>query len=131
MSKMLFLLCVFILSTFFSLNAAARESKYELHVSLHINGKEVMHPRLYLNNKQKMKISKGKYFLEVMPSEQVSSHKTVLLKFVVGEFLDGKKTILSRAQILALENQKVEVREVSAAEQGKNISIRANAERVP
>ena len=110
MNKTVFAFCL--LSSSFCL---ASTNGYNLKMDLSLNGKHVSSPSLMTKAGQKatvtQKTDSGQTFIEVVANEGIKKgNRGVLMKFVVGMISkSGKRTILSRPQILARENQPAEI----------------------
>lgn len=113
--------------TLFAANSAPTTG-YDLKMELSMNGKVVSTPRLIVRSGQTGSITEDsatrKTFVEVTAMEgSVQNHKGIIMNFVVGVIgKDGKRTVLSRPNILAKENEKAEI-EVSDKESGETLAL--------
>lgn len=96
---------------FSNLSALAAPRLYEIKMDLSFNGKKASSPRIIVSEGETGMVtqenSDGKTFVEVTAREgSVQNRQGILMSFVVGAIdKNGNKTILSKPQILAKENQ--------------------------
>ena len=94
-----------------TLKAAPTPQAYDLKMELYINGKLVSSPKLIVKANEKASIEEksanGEYFIQVIASESTSlKPQGILMKFIVGAInKDGEKSILSKPQVIANENE--------------------------
>ncbi len=103
-----------------SLPVYAADKAYDLKFDLSSNGEKLSSPRLIVKEGETGTVTQdaksGQTFIEVVATESKDHKNAVLMKFVVGTVsADGKRTTVSRPQILAMEN---EVATMSVAEKG-------------
>jgi hypothetical protein len=88
-------------------SAFAATKLYDISVTISMNGKVMVTPRLLLKEGKKGSILQeskdGRYFLDVVASEG-TIEKSILLDFTTGILMkEGSRKILSRGKILAEE----------------------------
>lgn len=99
----------------FSLSALASVNVYDLQIELAMNGQHALSPRVVTPEGEAamltLKTEGEGSFIEVVASEgEIQGSKGILMKFVVGVIdEDGQRTILSKPQLLAQENEKAEI----------------------
>jgi type II secretory pathway component GspD/PulD (secretin) len=98
-----------------SVPALAATTGYELNLDLSLNGKHVSSPRVLVKAGQTAtvteKMDTDETFIEVMAVEgQIENNKGILMDFTIGRIgTDGKRTVLSKPHILAMENEQAQV----------------------
>ncbi|MFN7728293.1 MAG: hypothetical protein ACK5P7_03980 [Bdellovibrio sp.] len=111
----------------------ASTNGYDLKIDLSMNGKQVSTPRLILKAGEVGKINQStdgeKSFIEVVATEgQVQKHKGILMNFTVGHISkNGERTIVSKPQILAKENEPASI--TISEKDGTEISLSVLAKR--
>lgn len=114
--------------------AAFASNGYELNMELSMNGKKAFSPKITVMQGEPGIVthdtSTKKTFIEVVAKEgQIQSHKGILMNFVVGYIeQDGTRTILSKPEILAKEDQKAQI-SVGDKDGKENISLSVVAKR--
>lgn len=109
MGKMLIAMSLLIGSSAFASNG------YDLKMELSMNGKKVSSPRIIVREGETGSItqetSNEKTFIEVVAKEgEIQNHKGIMMNFVVGYIgQDGKRTIVSKTQILTKENETAQI----------------------
>lgn len=84
---------------------------YDLKMELSMNGKHVSSPRVIVKAGETATVTQKtdteETFIEVVATEgEIQNNKGILMKMVVGTISsDGQRTIVSRPQILAKENE--------------------------
>lgn len=128
MGKMLIVLSLLIGPSAFAANG------YDLKMELLMNGKKVSSSRIIVREGEigsiTQETSTEKTFIEVVAKEgEVQNHKGIMMNFVVGYIdQDGKRTIVSRPQILTKENETAQI--TMGEENGKDtISLSVVAQR--
>lgn len=92
-------------------SAFASTNGYDLKMDLSMNGKHVSSPRIILKAGEKgtinQKTDTEESFIEVVATEgQVQNNKGIMMNFTVGYIgKNGERTIVSKPQILAKENE--------------------------
>jgi hypothetical protein len=111
MGKITTLICILVGSSAF-----ASTNGYDLKMELSMNGKHVSSPRVITKEGETASITQDsngeKIFMDVIATEKPTDNKqAILMKFVVGTIsATGEKKIVSTPQIIALENQKAEIK---------------------
>lgn len=109
MGKMLIVLSLLIGSSVFASN------RYDLKMELSLNGKKASSPRIIVREGEIGSLTQGSStentLIEVVAKEiEIQNHKRIMMNFVVGYIgQDGKKTILSKPQILTKENETAQI----------------------
>lgn len=94
-----------------SSSAFAAITGYDLKMDLSINGKHISSPRLIVNTGEMgtiiQKTDTEETFIQVVATESdVQNHKDIMMKFTVGYIgNNGERTIVSKPEILAKENE--------------------------
>lgn len=92
-------------------SAFASTNGYDLKMDLSMNGKHVSSPRIIVKAGEKgtinQKTDTEESFIEVVATEgQVQNNKGIMMNFTVGYIgKNGERTIVSKPQILAKENE--------------------------
>lgn len=95
--------------------AFASTNGYDLKMDLSMNGKHISSPRVIVKAGETATITQKtdteESFIEVVATEgEVQNHKGIVMKFTVGTISkNGQRTIVSKPQILAMENEKAEI----------------------
>ncbi len=101
--------------TLLASTAFANTNGYELKMDVSMNGKHISSPRVVTKSGEMATITQKneteESFIEVITEEgELQGHKGILMKFTVGLIgANGKRTIVSRPQILALENEPAQI----------------------
>lgn len=101
--------------------AAATSAQYDIALKLKANGREIAAPRVVVRDGERAKITQkdadGTTFWEIVANERSSGG--VKLSFTLGK-VDrfGHQSVLSKPQILALENEPAEM---TVAEDGAEV----------
>jgi type II secretory pathway component GspD/PulD (secretin) len=88
---------------------------YDLNMELSLDGKKTASPRMIVEAGKSGTITQEannkKSFIEVVANEgQMQNNEGILMKFVIGTIdNNGKKTITSRPEIFARENEKAQI----------------------
>lgn len=96
---------------------------YDLKMELSLNGKHISSPRIIVKEGETatvtQKTDSEESFIEVVAIEgTVQNHNSIMMKFVVGTISkNGERTIVSKPQILARENEPAQIT-VSEKENG-------------
>jgi type II secretory pathway component GspD/PulD (secretin) len=113
---------------------AATTNGYDLKMDLSLNGKHISSPRVIVKASETATITQKtdteETFIEVIAAEgEIQNHKGILMKFTVGTInKDGKRTIISKPQILAKENEKSQIT-VGESGSSENLSLSVLAKR--
>lgn len=92
-------------------SALAATNGYDLKMDLSMNGKHVASPRIIVKAGEmrtvNQKIDTEESFIEVVATEgQIQNNKGIMMSFTVGYIgKNGEKTVVSKPQILAKENE--------------------------
>lgn len=96
-------------------SAFASTNGYDLKMDLSMNGKHVSSPRIIVKAGEKgtinQKTDTEESFIEVVATEgQVQNNKGIMMNFTVGYIgKNGERTIVSKPQILAKENEPAQI----------------------
>lgn len=118
---------------FMGSSAFAATKGYDLKMDLSMNGKKVSSPRMIVQEGVagtiEQETSTEKTFIEVVATEgTVKNNKGILMKFTVGYIeKDGTRTIVSKPQILAKENETAQI--TVGDNKGKDLSLSVIAQR--
>lgn len=113
---------------------AATTNGYDLKMDLSLNGKHISSPRVIVKESETATITQKtdteETFIEVVAAErEIQNHKGILMKFTVGTISkDGQRTIISKPQILANENEKAQIT-VGKSGGSVNLSLSVLAQR--
>lgn len=100
-----------IVLAFMGSSAFASTNAYDLKMDLWMNGKHVSSPRIIVKAGEMGSISQKtdteESFIEVVATEgQFQNHKGIMMNFTVGYIgKNGERTVVSKPQILAKENE--------------------------
>lgn len=101
---------IFVFSILCGSVGLASSRGYELKMDLSLDGQHVSSPRVVTVAGETATVTQknetGQSFIEVTANEgAIQGHKGILMKFVVGTISkNGKRTILSKPEVLAKEN---------------------------
>lgn len=115
----------------FSISVYAAPATYNLKMDLALNGKAVSSPQVIVTEGEMATVTQEKdgvkSFIDVVATDATEKDfKGIMIKFTVGYVgKDGKRTIVSKPQILAKENSPAKIQVGQAGKESVSLTVLA------